>query len=61
MSRPIRRMTREIPEEAAKTLLQNEKRGVFAVNGDDGYPFCGSGQLFLRSIEHLTGKQVQEK
>lgn len=40
MSRPIRRMTREIPEEAAKTLLQNEKRGVFAVNGDDGYPFA---------------------
>lgn len=40
MFRPIRRTTRAIPEEAAKDLLQNEKRGIFAVNGDDGYPFA---------------------
>ena len=40
MFRPIRRTKRAIPEEAAKDLLQNEKRGIFAVNGDDGYPFA---------------------
>ena len=39
MFRPIRRTKREIDTEAAKNLLKNEKRGVFSVNGDDGYPF----------------------
>ena len=40
MFRPMRRKTRAISEEAAKELLLNEKRGVLAVNGDDGYPFA---------------------
>lgn len=40
MFRPIRRTKRVISDEAAKQLLLNEKRGVFAVNGDDGYPFA---------------------
>lgn len=40
MFRPIRRKKREISEEEAKELLALEKRGVFAVNGDDGYPYA---------------------
>ena len=40
MFRPCRRKNRIISEEAAKQLLANEKRGVLAVNGDDGYPFA---------------------
>lgn len=40
MFRSLRRTKREIPVEAAKALLKNEKRGVLAVNGDDGYPFA---------------------
>lgn len=40
MFRPIRRTKRAISEEDAKLLLKNEKRGVFAVNGDDGYPYA---------------------
>lgn len=40
MFRPIRRTKRVISDEAAKQLLLNEKRGVFAVNGDNGYPFA---------------------
>lgn len=40
MFRPIRRKKRELCEEDAKKLLLNEKRGVLAVNGDDGYPFA---------------------
>ena len=40
MFRPLRRTKNAISEEAAKALLLNEKRGIFAVNGDDGYPFA---------------------
>lgn len=38
--RPIRRKKREIFEDAAKALLKSERRGVFAVNGDNGYPYA---------------------
>lgn len=40
MFRPIRRKSREISTEAAKQLLKQERRGVLAVNGDDGYPYA---------------------
>ena len=40
MFRPLRRANRAISEEDAKQLLSAEKRGVLAVNGDDGYPFA---------------------
>lgn len=40
MFRPMRRANRAIPDEAAKQLLLNSRRGVLAVNGDDGYPFA---------------------
>ena len=40
MFRPIRRSKKALSEEAAKALLLHEKRGIFAVNGDDGYPYA---------------------
>ena len=40
MFRPIRRVKREIDIKLAKELLVKERRGVIAVNGDDGYPFA---------------------
>lgn len=40
MFRPLRRKSRAISDEAARALLANERRGIFAVNGDDGYPFA---------------------
>lgn len=40
MFRPMRRKKKEISQEAAKQLLHQERRGVFAVNGDDGYPYA---------------------
>ena len=40
MFRPMRRANRAIPEEAAKQLLKQSRRGVLAVNGDGGYPFA---------------------
>ena len=40
MFRPMRRASRAIPEEAAKHLLQQSRRGVMAVKGDTGYHFA---------------------
>lgn len=40
MFRPVRRVKREISAELAKALLKDSRRGVLAVNGDDGYPYA---------------------
>ena len=40
MFRPMRRKKREISHELAEALLQANRRGVLAVNGDDGYPYA---------------------
>ena len=40
MFRPIRRSKKEIDIATAKELLQTARIGVFAVNGDDGYPYA---------------------
>lgn len=40
MFRPIRKKKNEISLEAAKQLLHQARRGVLAVNGDDGYPYA---------------------
>lgn len=40
MFRPIRRTKNKISDDEARQLLLHEKRGIFAVNGDDGYPFA---------------------
>lgn len=40
MFRPIRKKKNEIDVSAAQALLQNSRRGVLAVNGDDGYPYA---------------------
>lgn len=38
--RPLRRKSRAISDDEARELLLNEKHGVLAVNGDNGYPFA---------------------
>ena len=40
MFRPIRRKDRVISQEAAETLLRQERRGVLAVYGDEEYPYA---------------------
>ena len=40
MFRPIRKIKNQISEEACRSLLQSARRGVLAVNGDDGYPYA---------------------
>lgn len=38
--RPIRRAKKEIDPESARRLLEEARRGVLAVNGDNGYPYA---------------------
>lgn len=40
MFREIRRKRKQIDKESAETLLEQSRRGVLAVNGDDGYPYA---------------------
>lgn len=40
MFRPVRRTKKELSTEDAKRLLAESRRGVLAVNGDDGYPYA---------------------
>ena len=40
MFRPIRKKKNALSTDAAKHLLHSSRRGVLAVNGDDGYPYA---------------------
>lgn len=40
MFRTIRKKKNEISIDTAKALLQSSRRGVLAVNGDNGYPYA---------------------
>ncbi len=51
MFRPLRRTKNAISIEETKALLVREKRGVLAVNGDDGYPFAFPINYFYNEEE----------
>lgn len=40
MFRPIRKKKNEIGIKSAEALLESSRRGVLAVNGDNGYPYA---------------------
>lgn len=40
MFRPMRRSKQALSTQETKALLSAEKRGILAVNGDEGYPFA---------------------
>lgn len=40
MFRAVRKKKNEISQDEAKNLLCSSRRGVLAVNGDDGYPYA---------------------
>ena len=40
MFRPIRKQKNALSTDAAKQLLRTARRGVLAVNGDNGYPYA---------------------
>ena len=47
MFRPMRRPEKALSDEATRRLLLQARRGVLAVNGDDGYPYaCPVNSLY---------------
>lgn len=46
MFRTIRKKKNEIDIDVAKSLLEHSRRGILALNGDDGYPYAISVNYF---------------
>ena len=64
MFRPIRRKNKEIGIEDAKKLLAESRRGVLAVNGDDGYPYAIPVNYYYDDAEqkiYFHGSKVGHK
>ncbi len=64
MFRPIRKKKNEISTEDAKKLLRASRRGILAVNGDDGYPYAiPINYLYDESTEkiYFHGSRVGHK
>ena len=40
MFKPVRKKINEIDHSAAEALLQSNRRGILAMNGDNGYPYA---------------------
>ena len=40
MFKPVRKKINEIDYSAAEALLQSNRRGILAMNGDNGYPYA---------------------
>ena len=40
MFKPVRKKINEIDHSAAEALLQSNRRGIIAMNGDEGYPYA---------------------
>ena len=52
MFRPMRRKKRELDAESARQLLRTARRGVLAVNGDDGYPYAVPINFYYAEAEN---------
>lgn len=51
MFRPNRRKNKEISMDDAKKILKETRRGVLAVNGDDGYPYAIPVNYYYDEVE----------
>lgn len=51
MFRKIRKIKNEINQAEAKELLKNSRRGILAMNGDDGYPYAIPVNYFYDETE----------
>lgn len=59
MFRPMRRTKRAISDENAKRLLEQGRRAVLAVNGDDGYP-CVSAAVFGARLDSARDNGTEQ-
>ena len=55
MFKPIRKKINEIDRNAAEALLQSNRRGILAMNGDNGYPYAIPINYFY---ETLSDEQI---
>ena len=55
MFREIRRKKKQIDTQSAESLLEQSRRGVLAVNGDDGYPYAIPINYFY---DRETGRSI---
>ena len=51
MFKSIRKKINEIDHSAAEALLQSNRRGILAMNGDNGYPYAIPINYFYDSVE----------
>ena len=51
MFKPIRKKINEIDHSAAETLLESNRRGILAMNGDNGYPYAIPINYFYDCVE----------
>ena len=51
MFKPIRKKINEIDCNATEVLLQSNRRGILAMNGDNGYPYAIPINYFYDSLE----------
>lgn len=64
MFREIRRKRNEININDAKYLLNKERRGILAVNGDDGYPYAVPVNYLYSEVDnaiYFHGSKVGHK
>ncbi len=52
MFRNVTRVKQQLSAEECRKLLQNEKRGVLSVLGDDGYPYALPINFYYDASEH---------
>lgn len=50
MFKPVRKKINEIDHSAAEALLQSNRRGIIAMNGDNGYPHAIPTNYFYDSF-----------
>lgn len=50
MFKPVRKKINEINHSAAEALLQSNRRGILAMNGDNGYPYAIPINYFYDSL-----------
>lgn len=58
MFREMRRKKKEMDRSLAESLLEKSRRGVLAVNGDDGYPYAIPVNYYYDRENQKTGRRL---
>ena len=58
MFKSIRKKINEIDHSAAEALLQSNRRGILAMNGDNGYPYAIPINYFYDCVGQKIGSII---